>query len=129
MSPFDFIKQINHGKKNLIDETPILEKEYNTLIINRGLSFNHDTALFANEMNFHNHLDSKLQFDFLLNIIRPKKRWGKWIKRENNDVLELIKKYYNCSYEKARDYSTLLDDSQLDIIRQNIELGGLKGTK
>ena len=80
-------------------------------------------------MNVLNHLDPKLQFDFLLNTIRPKKRWGKWIKRENNDVLELIKKYYICSYEKARDYSTLLNDSQLDIIRQNIELGGLKGTK
>lgn len=129
MSPFDFIKQINHGKKNLIDETPILEKEYVPFIINRGLSFNHDTALYANEMNVQNHLDPKLQFDFLLNTIRPKKRWGKWIKRENNDTLELIKKYYSCSYEKARDYSTLLDDSQLDIIRQNIELGGLKGTK
>ena len=129
MSPFDFIKQINHGKKNLIDETPILEKEYVPFIVNRGLSFNHDTALYANEMNVMNHLDPKLQFDFLLNTIRPKKRWGKWIKRENNDTLELIKKYYSCSYEKARDYSTLLDDSQLDIIRQNIELGGLKGTK
>jgi len=129
MSPFDFIKQINHGKKNLIDETPILEKEYVPFIINRGLSFNHDTALYANEMNVQNHLDPKLQFDFLLNTIRPKKRWGKWIKRENNDTLELIKKYYSCSYEKARNYSTLLDDSQLDIIRQNIELGGLKGTK
>ena len=129
MNPFDFIKQINHGKKNLIDETPSLEKEYLPFIINRGLSFNHDTALYANEMNVMNHLDSKLQFDFLINTIRPKKRWGKWIKRENNDTLELIKKYYGCSYEKARDYSTLLDDSQLDIIRQNIELGGLKGTK
>jgi len=129
MSPFDFIKQINHGKKNLIDETPILEKEYVPFIVNRGLSFNHDTALYANEMNVQNHLDPKLQFDFLLNTVRPKKRWGKWIKRENNDTLELIKKYYSCSYEKARNYSTLLDDSQLDIIRQNIELGGLKGTK
>ena len=129
MSPFDFINQINHGKKNLIDETPNVEKEYTSFIINRGLSFNHDTALYANEMNVQNHLDPKLQFDFLLNTIRPKKRWGKWIKRENNDTLELIKKYYGCSYEKARDYSTLLDDSQLDIIRQNIELGGLKGTK
>ena len=47
MSPFDFIKQINHGKKNLIDETPTLEKEYTSFIINRGLSFNHDTALYA----------------------------------------------------------------------------------
>ena len=67
MSPFDFINQINHGKKNLIDETPNVEKEYISFIINRGLSFNHDTALYANEMNVQNHLDPKLQFDFLLN--------------------------------------------------------------
>ena len=129
MNPFDFVNQINHGKKKLSDEKPTLGKEYNSFIVNRGLSFNHDTALYANEMNVQNHLDPKLQFDFLLNTVRPKKRWGKWIKRENNDTLELIKKYYSCSYEKARDYSTLLSDSQLDIIRQNIELGGLKGTK
>jgi len=129
MSPFEFINQINHGKKNLMDETPELEREYKPFIVNRGLSFNHDTALFANEMNIHNNVDSKLQFDFFLNIIRPKKRFGKWIKRENNEILELIKDYYNCNYEKAREYVTLLDDSQLNIIKQRIETGGLKGTK
>ena len=129
MSPFEFINQINHGKKNLIDETPELEREYKPFIVNRGLSFNHDTALFANEMNIHNNADSKLQFDFFLNIIRPKKRYGKWIKRENNEILDLIKGYYNCNYEKAREYATLLDDSQLNIIKQRIETGGLKGTK
>ena len=129
MSPFEFINQINHGKKNLMDETPELEREYKSFIVNRGLSFNHDTALFANEMNIHNNVDSKLQFDFFLNIIRPKKRFGKWIKRENNEILELIKDYYNCNYEKAREYATLLDDSQLNIIKQRIETGGLKGTK
>jgi hypothetical protein len=78
-------------------------------------------------MNVQNHLDSKLQFDFFLNIIRPKKRYGKWLKRENNGVLELIKEYYKCSYAKAREYSTLLDDSQLDIIKQKVDIGGLKG--
>ena len=112
-----------------MDETPELEREYKPFIVNRGLSFNHDTALFANEMNIHNNVDSKLQFDFFLNIIRPKKRFGKWIKRENNEILELIKDYYNCNYEKAREYATLLDDSQLNIIKQRIETGGLKGTK
>tara|TARA_B100000945_G_scaffold21159_1_gene15173 strand:- start:1332 stop:1730 length:399 start_codon:yes stop_codon:yes gene_type:complete len=129
MSPFEFINQINHGKVNLIDQTPELEKEYKPFIINRGLSFNHDTALYANEMNFLNHLDSKLQFDFFLNSIRPKKRYGKWLKRkkEDNAVLELIKKYCKCSYAKARDYALLLNDSQLDIIRQHIDIGGLKG--
>ena len=127
MSPFDFVRQINHGKVNLMDQTPELEKEYKQFIINRALSFNHDTVLYANEMNFHNHLDSKLQFDFFLNTIRPKKRYGKWLKRESNDVLELIKTYYKCSYAKAREYATLLDDSQLNIIKQRIDTGGLKG--
>ena len=127
MSPFDFVNQINHGKKNLMDENPELEKEYKQFIINRALSFNYDTVLYANEMNVKNHVDSKLQFDFFLNTIRPKKRYGKWLKRENNGILELIKEYYKCSYAKARDYTTLLDDSQLDIIKQRLETGGLKG--
>ena len=129
MNPFDFVKQINQGKVNLMDETPELEKEYKQFIINRALSFNHDTVLYANEMNFNNHLDSKLQFDFFLNTIRPKKRYGKWLKRkkEDNVVLELIKKYCKCSYAKARDYALLLNESQLDIIRQQIDIGGLKG--
>ena len=126
MSPFDFVKQINYGKRNLIDENPELEKEYKQYIINRALSFNYDTVLYANEMNVKNHVDSKLQFDFFLNTIRPKQRYGKWLKRENNGILELIKEYYKCSYAKARDYTTLLDDSQLDIIKQLLETGGLK---
>ncbi len=129
MNPFDFVKQINQGKVNLMDETPELEKEYKQFIITRALSFNHDTVLYANEMNFNNHLDSKLQFDFFLNTIRPKKRYSKWLKRENNEVLELIKVYYKCSYAKAREYATLLDSSQLDIIKQRIDTGGLKGSK
>ena len=129
MSPFEFINQINYGKKNLMDETPELEKEYKPFIVNRGLSFNHDTALFANEMNIHNNVDFKLQFDFFLNIIRPKKRFGKWIKRENNEILDLIKGYYNCNYEKAREYATLLNDSQLNIIKQRIDTGGVKGAQ
>ena len=129
MSPFEFVNQINYGKKNLIDETPELEKDYKPFIVNRGLSFNHDTALYANEMNFRGYADHKLQFDFFLNSIRPKKRYGKWLKRkkEDNVVLELIKKYCKCSYAKARDYALLLNESQLDIIRQQIDIGGLKG--
>ena len=81
MSPFDFVNQINHGKKNLMDATPELEREYKQFIINRALSFNHDTVLYSNEMNVQNHLDPKLQFHFFLNIIRPKNRHGICLKR------------------------------------------------
>ena len=48
MSLWDFINEINHGKNNLIDEKPELEKNYKPFIINRGLSFNHDTSLYEN---------------------------------------------------------------------------------
>ena len=61
-------------------DTVELEKDYKPFIVNRGLSFNHDTALYANEMNFRHYADHKLQFDFFLNSIRPRKRYGKWLK-------------------------------------------------
>ena len=125
MSPFDFVNQINHGKINLMDKTPELEREYKQFIINRALSFNHDTVLYANEMNVLNHLDAKLQFDFFLYSIRKKKRWGKWLKRENNEVLESIKEYYKCSYTKARDYVTLLNDEEIESIKLQLNTGGI----
>ena len=125
----DWLNSINCSKRNLIDEDPDVEKKYPAYIINRCMSGHLDAIMYANEMNFHNHIDSKLQFDFFLNSIRPKKRYGKWLKRkkEDNQVLDLIKEYCKCSYAKARDYALLLNDSQLDIIRQHIDTGGLKG--
>lgn len=124
MTPFDFIKQIHHGKKNLMVEDERTEEEYKPFIVNRGLSYSPDTVLSANEMNTRHHLDSRLQFDFLLNSIRPRKRFDKWIKRENNEKLELITEYYQCSYAKAREYAQLLDDSQMNVIRQRLDKGG-----
>ena len=127
MSPFDFINQINHGKTNLIDEKPELEKEYKPFIINRGLSFNHDTVLYANEMNFHNHADSKLQFDFFLNSIRPKKRFSKWLRSSKIKNLEYVKEYYGYSNEKAKQALEILNNDQLEEIKTIISRGGKHG--
>ena len=123
MNPFDFINQINHGKKNLIDETPTLEKEYNSFIVNRGLSFNHDTALYANEMNRFHHLDHRLQFDFFINIIKKKKRWSKWIKPQDINNLELIKQHYGYSNDKAKSVLELFNNAQIEELKRK----GLKG--
>lgn len=125
-SPFDFVKEIHHGKNDLIADDPELEKEYKAFIVNRALSFGHDTALYANEMNVNNHLDPALQFSFLLNTIRPKKRFNKWLKRENDEHLSHVQEYYNCSYAKARDYVKVLSDAQLKMIRDRLDKGGTK---
>ena len=126
ISPFDFINAIHHTKENLIVDD-WSEKQYNPYIVNKGLSYGHDTVIPANEMNSRPHIPKALQFSFLVNIIRTKKRFNKWIKAEKIDALEVIKEYYGYSTEKARQVLPLLDDNQIETIRTRLHKGGQNG--
>ena len=123
MNPFEYLKAINESKKDIMIDD-LAEKEYNSFIINRGLSYFKDTILYANEMNRFHHLDSRLQFDFLINIIRKKKRWSKWIKASEVDNLELIKEYYGYSNEKAKSALSLMSNEQIEQLKMRIYKGG-----
>jgi hypothetical protein len=128
ISPFDFINAITYNKNDLmVDDWA--EKQYVSYIVNKGLSYGADTVIQANEMNSRPHLDKKLQFQFLLNNIRPKKRYNKWIKAEKIESIEVIKQYYGYSTEKARQVHPLLDQSQIDLIKQKLEKGGINNVK
>tara|TARA_B100000963_G_scaffold97330_1_gene84075 strand:+ start:9615 stop:9998 length:384 start_codon:yes stop_codon:yes gene_type:complete len=123
MNPFDFLKSINTTKKNIMVDD-IIEKEYNAFIINRGLSFFPDTILYANEMNLNHHLDSRLQYDFLINIIKKKKRFTKWVKPQEIANLEIVKEYYGYSDEKAKSVLSLLNNEQIEELNRRIYKGG-----
>jgi hypothetical protein len=123
MNPFEYLKSINESKKDIMIDD-LAEKEYNSFIVNRGLSYFKDTILYANEMNRYHHLDSRLQFDFLINIIRKKKRWSKWIKASEVDNLELIKEYYGYSNEKAKSALSLMSNDQIEQLKIRIYKGG-----
>lgn len=125
MSPFDFLNSINDTKINLIvdDET---EKEYSAYMVNRGLSYFIDTALLANEMNRNAHLDGKLQYDFLMSMVRKRKRFSKWDKPDTEEYIENVKTYYGYSAEKARSVIKLLSKDQLEHIRAATTVRGKK---
>ena len=123
MNPFDYLKSINTTKKNIMVDD-LTEKEYNAFIINRGLSFFPDTVLYANEMNLNHHLDSRLQYDFLINIIKKKKRFTKWVKPQEIANLEVIKEYYGYSDEKAKSVLSLLNNEQIEELKKRIYKGG-----
>ena len=109
MNPFDFVNDINYKKKDLLkdDIDNQLENEYKPFLVNRSLSFNFDTILQANEMNVRTHLDNKLQYHYLLNIIRPKNRFGRWLKAEKYEAIDLIVEYYgSVSYTHLRAHET-----------------------
>jgi|TARA_B100001094_G_scaffold21674_1_gene18299 hypothetical protein len=123
MNPFEYLKAINESKKDIMVDD-LSEKEYNPFIINKGLSYFKDTVLYANEMNKNHTLDHRLQFDFLINIIRKKKRWSKWIKADEVANLELIKEYYGYSNEKAKSALTLMSNEQIEQLKLRIYKGG-----
>lgn len=106
------------------------EKDYNAFIVNRALSQHLDCVLPANQMNLNAHLEPKMQFDFLLNIVRGYKRpWQTWNKYEKPDDLDLIKEYYSCSSEKALVILNLLGQDQIQQIREYNNKGGVDNVR
>ena len=122
MSPFDFIKSISSTKKDILEN----EKDYNAFMINRGLSYFPDTVIYANEMNKFHHLDSRLQYSFLINIVRKRNRFSKWNKSIESENINAIKRYYDYSNEKARDVLPLLSNENLNTIKRKINHGGIQ---
>ena len=120
----DWLNSINLTKKNLIDEDPSLEKEYPPYIINRCFSGHLDAIMFANEMNQYHFLDKKMQYDFLLNTLRTKKRYSPWLRQEKIKDLDLVKSYYGYSNEKAKQALRILTKEQLNFIKSKFETGG-----
>ena len=123
MSPFDYLKAINETKEDVM-LTPQDEKKYSSFIVNRGLSFFMDTIFQVNELNRNYHLEARLQFDYLLNSVRKKKRYSKWLKPEKLQDLDVVKEYYGFGNEKAKDALRILSEDQLAFIKDKLNQGG-----
>jgi len=123
ISPFDFVKSINDTKENLITDD-WSEDQYNAFIVNKALSFTPDTIIYANEMNSRPHLEKVLQYQFLINIVRKKKRFSKWIKKEKIEAIDIIKEYYGYNTDKARQAVSILSKKQIDDIKSKLYKGG-----
>lgn len=131
MSPFDYVNAINSTKKDLMTNTEDdvqAEKDYVPFVVNRSLSYFPDTILYANEINRRGSVDKKLQFHYLLNSIRPGKRFSKWAKKEDSVDIQYIMQYYNYSIDKAKQVLPLLSEQQLSIIKR-ILTGGVEDDK
>ena len=124
----DYLNAINHEKKNLMDtDDEMWEKKYPPFIINKCLAPFPDTIFKVNEMNKHHQLDKKLQFDFLLNSLRTRKRYTPWVKAMKLENLEYVKEFYGYNNEKAKVALDILTDEQISAIKQKMNKGGRDG--
>jgi hypothetical protein len=122
----DWLNSINFTKENILDEDPTLSREYPPYIINKCLSGHLDCVLFANEMNRYHFLDKDMQYNFYINILRKKKRFSPWLRKEKVSDLEYVKRYYGYNNEKASQVLKILSNEQIDFIKQRLDTGGTK---
>ena len=120
----DWLNSVNFNKKDLLADDPTAISSYPPYIVNRCLSGTVDTILFANEMNLNAHLDKDMQYSFFLYTLRKRKRFSPWLKKEQVDDLDLVKKHYGYSNEKAKVALTLLTKTQIENIRNKHDMGG-----
>ncbi len=122
----DWLNSINFSKEDLTVDDPDTIKDYTPYIVNRCLSGHLDTVLYSNEMNLHNHLDKDMQYQFFLNSLRKRKRFSPWLRKDKVENLNIIKRYYGYSNEKALQALRLLTNEQLDYIKKRLETGGMR---
>jgi len=123
MNLSEVLNAINYDKTPLLEDD-LQEKAYVPFVINRSLSYFPDTILYANQVNHYNQLDKKMQFDYLRLSLRPRKRFSKWIKSQEEDDLQLIKDHYNYSNERATEVLRVLTPNQIEDIRSLYKYGG-----
>ena len=124
MNPFDFVKSITYTKEDIMHD--LNESEYESFLVNRALSYYQDCILYANEMNRRFELETRLQYHYLLNTIRKRKRFTKWIKPEKIDDLKIVMEYYQVSRAKAEEYLNIISENDIAILRKKMNKGGVK---
>ena len=121
----DYLNAINHTKERLMDtEDEEWEKKYPPFIVNKCLAPFQDTILLVNEINQYPSIDKKLQFDFFINSLRPRKRFTPWVKAKKLDDIEYVKEFYGYNNNKAKIALTILNDDQIATIKQKLNKGG-----
>ena len=125
----DYLYSINQSKKNILDDDPDAVKKYPAYVVNRCLSSFTDTVLYANEMNKNSHLPPKMQYDFLLNSVKPRKRFSPWARKDSIDYLDVVKEYYGYNDDKALQALRILTKDQLDKITYLLRKGGNNGKR
>ena len=123
----EYLNSINFTKKDLMkSEDDLWKKKYPAFIVNKMLSAFSDTIMLVNEMNRNHFIDKDMQFQFLLNSIRPKKRFSPFLRASKLKEIECVKEYYGYSNDKAKSALDILSKDEINLIKEKLYKGGTK---
>ena len=123
----EYLNAINFTKKDIMkSEDELWRKKYPAFIVNKLLSAFSDTIMFVNEMNRNHFIDKDMQFQFLLNSIRTKKRYSPFLRANKLKEIECVKEYYGYSNDKAKSALDILTNDEIKLIKEKLYKGGIK---
>ena len=123
----EYLNAINFTKKDLMkSEDDLWKKKYPAFIVNKMLSAFPDTIMLVNEMNRNHFIDKDMQFQFLLNSIRTKKRYSPFLRASKLKEIECVKEYYGYSNDKAKSALDILTKDDIKLIKEKLYKGGTK---
>jgi|SRR5208337_3910162 len=111
MSPFVFINAINNKTEIKITS------EYNQFLTTRFFSLFKDTIYIANEANMFKNVGNLSHFKYYYNLVSKGKRFTKWPKGIEDEVVKMVALYNDFSLEKARTVINILNEEQLQEIK------------
>ena len=131
MTPFDIVNDVLKGKRGVYKDSVSKngdEKAYVPFLINRALSMHLDLIYIVNTMNEAWWLDKTIQHDFYFFIINKKYRkrpaWAKLWKKNSDENFQAVQEYYDSGYSETKEILRVLNDEQLETIRERVCKGG-----
>lgn len=119
---FNVANDLSYDKNDLFDEA---EGIYNAWMINKYFSQFKDTILIANEMNTRQNIPPQAHHDFLMGMVRKRKRFSKWAKKGKVEAdIKNICEFYDVSSKRANQIIKLLNENQLKDIADQLKTGG-----
>lgn len=110
-TPFDFLNSVLSNKIDLMKNG---RTDYNPWMVNRGVSMHVDTIFYAMLINMYPQLPNLLQYKYLLNIIKARKRYsGKWPVSKKSDELKVVQRAYGMNRKNALEALKILNDEEL----------------
>lgn len=122
---FDTIKALSSTRPLTYQELQEGNCPYEPFMINRAFSLTEDTVMAASLINERPQLDKDMQAVFYIQTLRPRRRFEKWPKLEEDPEIQVIAQYYGISKREAKLSAHLHTKEQLSVMREVLADGAL----
>lgn len=122
LTTLDFVKDISQYKKGVLNEDT--QKYYKPFVVNKYLSMDATTMLYAAEINQRPYMSKEMQYDYYMSAIDKRSRFFRYVKETSDDNIAVVKEYFGYGKKKAKEALDILTDEDIEYMKRRLSKGG-----